>query len=324
MSTNRFPQFSKVVPSNALTISEVVRVLPFEIQFEGTVFAVLTRVGEHYVFVSTDHENVVQLNGVATEAVVVSDGDRIQFHGNEWVFELGDGQGCPQLCPTESELVGETSLLVHHRINNFFQVINGGGFLVETGIGNQDFDLVSRGWSTVKSKQEQLAELLSKVVSLHNPPVLSRENGNLIELLENVGKRWSEKAARNGIEIEFEQTGQTVYCGFDRLQLGEAVNGLLDVAAKASFHDKRGIGIEVTANKHFIQVEICYLGTGISITPENSQNIRRQANETSGGVEFNLSRSLVRAHGGDIVLTHAAADQRQVNAYLPFGTLEST
>lgn len=82
--------------------------------------------------------------------------------------------------------------------------------------------------------------------------------------------------------------------------------------------------MEVTANKHFIQVEICYLGTGISIAPENSQNIRRQANETSGGVEFNLSRSLVRAHGGDLVLTHAAADQRQVNAYLPLGTLEST
>lgn len=37
---------------------------------------------------------------------------------------------------------------------------------MEIGIANEDVDLVCRGWSTVKSKQEQLAELLSKVVSL--------------------------------------------------------------------------------------------------------------------------------------------------------------
>ncbi len=42
----------------------------------------------------------------------------------------------------------------------------GRGFLLDTGIANQDLELVSRGWSTVKAKQEQLADLLSKVVSL--------------------------------------------------------------------------------------------------------------------------------------------------------------
>ncbi len=314
---NRFPQFRKTCEGNASSITEVVRALPFELQSKETVFAVLIRVGEHYLLVPTHHEDVVELNGELTEAVVVSDGDRILYRGIEFVFELGDGQTHPPLSPTDSELVGETTLLVHHRVNNFLQVINGGGFLLDTGIANEDFELVSRGWSTVKSKQDQLAELLSKVVSLKSQPVLKVENNDLGDLLTSAIRDWIEKADIEEVGIDFEPSDQQVCFGFDRLKLGIAIDGLLDLAAKASFPENRKIQVNVNVSGAFVRIGLGYQGTGISIRPENSQNIRMQANETSGGVEFNFSRALVRAHGGDLVLTRVALDQRRIDVYLP-------
>ena len=316
MSINRFPQFRKTVEGDGSLITTVVQ-LPFELQSDGTVFAVLIRVGKHYLLLSAHHEKSVELNGELIEMAAISDGDRIRYEENDFVFELGNGEGCPEIFPTGSELVGETTLLVNHRINNFLQVINGGGFLLDTGIANQDLELVSRGWNTVKAKQEKLADLLSKVVSLKDFPELMVENDDLNQVLSRSLKTWLEKNDFEGVEIELGEIDRKVCFEFDRLQITRAIDGLLDLAAKASFHENRLIRIKISSHGTFVHMEIGYQGTGISIQPENSQNIRTQANETSGGVEFNLSRSLVRAHGGDLVLTQSIDDQRRINIYLP-------
>lgn len=96
-----------------------------------------------------------------------------------------------------------------------------------------------------------------------------------------------------------------------------AIEGLLKLAAKASFPENRLIQVHISVRENFVQLGFGYQGTGISFRPENSQNIRIQADQTSGGIEFNYSRSLVRAHGGDLVLAHAGLDQWQIEVYLP-------
>lgn len=322
MSLTRFPQFTKTVEGCPPSVAEIVY-LPFELQSEATVFAILIGVGEHYLLVPISDENVVLLNGEPTESVVLSDGDRIQYQEDQFVFGSGNGEGRPQVSPTDTELVGETTLLVNHRINNFFQVINGGGFLLDTGIANKDFDLVSRGWSTVKAKQEQLANLLSKVVSLNHLPVLTVEKDELNELINRSLEAWSAKSTSEGFKFELNQSDE-IYFQFDRSHLAMAIDALLDLAAKASFPETRLIRIDLSVRETFVHLGIGYEGTGISIQPENSQNIRTQANETSGGVEFNFSRSLVRAHGGDLVLTQHGVDQRCINIYLPLNATDAS
>ena len=117
------------------------------------------------------------------------------------MFKLGKDQGFPPLWPTNSELLGETIILVNHRINNFLQVIKGGGFLLETGIAKEDLDLISRGWSTVRSKQDRLAELLSKVVSLKDQHALTVENVDLGDLLKGCLQDWEKKLAARMLKL---------------------------------------------------------------------------------------------------------------------------
>lgn len=316
MSINRLPQFRKTVEGCTSGVTKVLQ-LPFELRSGEVVFAILIGVGDQYLLVPTNVENVVLLNGESTDAVALFDGDTIQFEEDEYIFELGDEDGDPQVSPIGSELVGETTLLVNHRINNFFQVINGGGYLLDTGIAKKDFELVSRGWNTIKAKQEQLAELLSKVVALNSPPVLSIKCDELNDMLQLSLENWSKKAENQGFRIEFENGDPRVNLSFDRQHLSEAIDGILDLAAKASFPENRLIRIQLSVVKGFVHLGICYHGTGISIQPENSQNILRQANETSGGVDFNFSRSLIRAHGGELLMTHSGEEQWRINVYLP-------
>lgn len=321
MSINRFPQFRKLAEDDDSLITEVVQ-LPFELQSEGTVFAVLIRVGERYLLISTHLENSVEMNGELIEMAAITDGDRIRYQKSDFVFELGNGEGRPENFPTGLELVGETMLLVNHRFNNFLQVINGGGFLLDSGIANQDLELAGRGWNTVKARQEKLADLLSKVVSLKDLPELTVENDDLNQVLNRSLETWSEKSDFEGVEFELDEIDRRVCFEFDRLQMSKAIDGLLDLATKASFHENRLIQIQISMHGTFVHLGIGYQGTGISIQPENSRNIRTQANETTGGVEFNLSRSLVRAHGGDLVLTQSTEHHRRINIYLPINASE--
>ena len=316
MSSNRFPQFKKIVEGCTYGVTNVLH-LPFELRSNEVVFAILIEVGDQYLLVPTNVENVVLLNGESTDAVALFDGDTIQFEMDEFIFELGNEGVAPQISPIGSELVGETTLLVNHRINNFFQVISGGGYLLDTGIAKKDLELVIRGWNTIKAKQEQLAELLSKVVSLKSPPVLSIKCDELNDMLRLSLENWSRKAENQGFRIEFEKGDPKVNLSFDRQHLSEAIDGLLNLAVKASFPENRLIRIQLNLVKRFVHLGIGNHGTGISIQPENSQNIRRQANETSGGVDFNFSRSLIRAHGGELLMTQAGAEKWRINVYLP-------
>jgi signal transduction histidine kinase len=184
--------------------------------------------------------------------------------------------------------------------------------------------------SRLRSEAERLGHLVENVLFYarveSGRAVATRESVDLRALLEDVGPRLAERAARAGLELLWESRPQApVRVWVDRSAVEQVLLNLVDNACKyaaASAPPRIEVDLEATDGRALVRVSDH--GPGISAAGRRrlfrpfSKSDREAANSAPGiGLGLALSRRLARAQGGDLRLEASGAQGSAFVLILP-------
>ncbi|HEX8992535.1 MAG TPA: HAMP domain-containing sensor histidine kinase [Anaerolineales bacterium] len=137
---------------------------------------------------------------------------------------------------------------------------------------------------------------------------LDRENSSLTDLISDTLESFSELAARQGVTITGHAEPSIDPVFMDTMSIGRVLNNLI---GNALHHTPSGGSVTVLARRTARGVEVTVHDTGEGIQPEDLPKIfesfyrgeKSRSRATGGaGLGLAISRGILRAHGGDIVV----------------------
>jgi signal transduction histidine kinase len=146
---------------------------------------------------------------------------------------------------------------------------------------------------------------------------LHPEATDLTALVEDVAEGYRRRAAEAGVAVEVEAAGRAELM-VDPVRIREVLTNLADNAMRA-MPDGGRLGLEVAGSETGIEVVVTDTGTGISPTDLEQVFDRFHKGSTSrgSGLGLTISRDLVEAHGGTIVMNSEPGAGTRVQVELP-------
>lgn len=130
--------------------------------------------------------------------------------------------------------IGQTVAVLSHHIKNILQGIRGGSYLIQTGLKEEDVDLIKKGWKIVDKNQTKISDLVLDMLtfSKERTPVwsfadFSETTADAVELM---------KGRADDLEVDLlfrpDETVPKFY--FDKEQIHRAIVNLIGNAIEAS------------------------------------------------------------------------------------------
>lgn len=183
-------------------------------------------------------------------------------------------------------------------------------------------------YSSLLEEIQRLKAILDKLLLLSladsGRMSLQRASVDLGRILEDI----LEDGAALAPQLHFKRSLESkVSVSADAVLIEQALQNLVGNAIK---YNRPGGEISVTLATHGAIASVSVVNTGAGIAEEDRPRVferffrgdrARTRDATAGvGLGLSLSREILRAHGGDLVLTAANADRTEFTATLPLGT----
>ncbi len=218
--------------------------------------------------------------------------------------------------------VGETATLMSHRINNILQGINGGSHLVEVGLEKEDIKMSRNGWKIVSSNQAKIAELITDLLVLGKPFEPNRTQFRFDQLVAETMDGLKEFFESEKVSCQFENVSsesQNFDIVADRESSKLAIENVARVAATAVQTDNQTddgeVKVSVSKLKSDVVLTLEYCGAEICLDAEEFTS-NPSENLIIGGIEFAVSRKIIRGQNGDISIA-SDGDSHVVTVSLP-------
>jgi len=262
----------------------------------------------------------------AEEEGITPEGDEIRYRARavplrdengDVVLVLHMAQDLTRLLELEAGLdeaerlaaVGLTMAGMAHTIKNILGGLEGGFYLVDSGLEKGDGARVEGGWEMVKTYVEQVATLVKNLLRYARAEDPVREAASPADLLAEVETLYAAKAELVGVELAVEAAESLPRLMVDREGIGASLANLVSNALDACVWDpdspdkvSRVTLAARPADGGGVTFEVRDNGMGIS--PENQARILTAFFTTKGirgtGLGLLLTRKTVEAHGGRI------------------------
>jgi len=231
-------------------------------------------------------------------------------------------------------VVGQTVAGLAHGIKNILQGLEGGVYVVQTAVEDDDRDLLIRGWSMVENNIGRISELVQDLLNYSKERAPQYEETDLNLLAEEVCALFDIKAAKRSIVIEryFDPTvGQTSKIWLDQRGihtcLSNLVSNALDACEMDLSKDRHRIVVRTRADcTDHVALEVSDDGAGMS--EETKSKIFASFFSTKGsrgtGLGLLVTSKIVLEHGGEITFESEPGAGSTFTIRLPSGkTAES-
>ncbi len=202
-----------------------------------------------------------------------------------------------------STAVGEVMESLSHYIKNIFQSINGGTYLVESGLNGKDLELVEEGWLMVQRNQEYLSGLLMDMLAYSKPRTPKLTPGDLRKTIESAWRMLEKRAEHRQVAIDYQWLDESPVIALDSEMLQRAFQNIFLILIQTCLPGSEGR----------IQVAMKRGADGIVLTLANNQS-RIEAsdletifdpfsiNETVNlvGISMAVAQKSIADHGGSI------------------------
>lgn len=202
--------------------------------------------------------------------------------------------------------MGQTIATLSHHIKNILQGINGGSYLVKSGIAGNEMDVVESGWKIVEKNQQKISQLVMDMLSFSKDREPDLEPGNLNETVGDVVELMELRAAENGVNLQWHGNPDLPECLYDAEGIHRAVLNVISNAIDAFDHSEEPgqVTIETGIDQQRNRVEIHIRDNGPGIPPEFLPRIFGVFESGKGqkgtGLGLPVSRKIMTEHGGDI------------------------
>jgi signal transduction histidine kinase len=203
--------------------------------------------------------------------------------------------------------IGQTIAILSHDIKNILQGIEGGSYLIEEGLGSQQWEVIEDGWRIVAKNQEKISHLAMDMLSFSKERKPNLEAADLNQIVADIEEVLQTRAQEAGVRLQViaEQ-------GIPQLLLDvQAIHrACLNVVGNAIDACSEQDGGDVTVTTEIDTVErqarVIVKDNGPGIPEAELQavfSLFRSAKGSQGtGLGLPVSQKLLREHGGDVLV----------------------
>ncbi|WP_437185542.1 ATP-binding protein [Planctomicrobium sp. SH668] len=203
--------------------------------------------------------------------------------------------------------VGQTVAVMSHHIKNILQGLRGGGYLIDTGLKQNNDEMVRSGWGVVDRNQERIYNLVMDMLTFSKEREPQMSMSRIQAVLNDVTELMKPRFDAAGIELSVKEVSHIPKCQFDPEGLHRAILNLLTNAIDAlegREHPLLQIRSGIDRNRDHVWVEIEDNGIGIE---EGELSRLFQLFESSKGLKgtglgLAVSQKILQEHGGTIAV----------------------
>ncbi len=221
--------------------------------------------------------------------------------------------------------IGETIAVMSHHIKNILQGFQGGGYILEQGIKQQEFATIREGWELLQRNQDRIYNLVMDMLSFSKDREPKIEPIDLNRLLTDVTTLVEPKAKQSDVTLEWSPLGETPGLMADYESLHRAILNIVSNAIDAAREAEQGrvvVGFKRQETPS-IRWEIFVRDNGPGIEPEDLDKVFSLFESSKGGrgtgLGLPVSKKIMQEHGGDIDIQSVVGVGTEMILWLPAG-----
>lgn len=222
--------------------------------------------------------------------------------------------------------IGQAVAGMAHHTKNIITSLGGATDLIEQGMQERNFDLLSRAWPIIKRSTRRISNVVQDMLTYSKPRQPRLEPCDLGALLTDVNESFAELFAQRKVEIVIDVSRVLGPVMLDNQAMGRCLFNLLTNAADEV--PAAGGRIEITAEAleaGGFSIEVSDNGPGVP--QERRAEIFEPFFSTKGargtGIGLAVSRKIVREHGGDLTLCERPGTGAVFRIEIPGGPVTS-
>lgn len=205
--------------------------------------------------------------------------------------------------------IGQTVATLSHHIKNILQGIQGGGYLIEMGLDDDNGEIVRKGWGIVERNQAKISKLVLDMLTFSKerepervPAKLNEVVGDVIELMES-------RAEEYEVELSWkpdEAIGMFVFDseGIHRAALNIVTNAI--DAASENDDEKPLVQVSTELFDEGRSLAVVVQDNGRGIPTETMDNLFDPFVSSKGsrgtGLGLPVSHKILKEHGGRVLV----------------------
>ena len=206
----------------------------------------------------------------------------------------------------ELAVLGETIAGMSHSIKNILAGLQGGVYVLDSGLSRGRDDRIKAGWAMVKNNVEKISDLVKGILYASKQREPEYRNYELGKLLVEVCDLFEAKARDEGVELIRNFENEICICLIDPGGIHSALSNLVSNAIHACRSEDSETAHQVVVSGRLenedLVIEVS--DNGIGMSEEVSQNLFTKFYSTKGshgtGLGLVITRKVIREHGGSI------------------------
>ena len=196
---------------------------------------------------------------------------------------------------------------ISHGIKGLLNGLDGGIYLINSGLKKQDNSRVDRGWEIALRNIHRIRSMVMDILYYAKDRDPNREEIAIGELVTEVGKMMTDRAVKVQVDLECEVEGAGI-CEADPQMIRSLLINLIENSLDACRIDsqKDGHRLSVRMSEHPEAVQIVVEDNGIGMDRETREKAFSLFFSSKGaggtGLGLFISNKIVQAHGGRIIV----------------------
>lgn len=217
--------------------------------------------------------------------------------------------------------IGQTVAGLAHCIKNVLNGIQGGSYMVDSGLTKHDSARLEKGWEIVKKNNAFMTDLVMDMLTYSKEREPEYEECNPNKLLEDVCDLMKAKAAERGVALVVDPGAVPDKVMLDPKGIRRCLMNLVSNAVDACVAaDTKKVGLSSgPLGSDSIRIEVS--DTGCGIPQEDVEKLFRMFFSTKGskgtGLGLAVTRKIISEHKGTIKVTSAEGQGTKVALDLP-------
>lgn len=210
---------------------------------------------------------------------------------------------------------------ISHGMKQLVTGLDGGAYLIESGLGKKDTPLIAEGWEIVKDKIAQTRQMVMNILYQSKKRKLEPVQAVLQDLLSEAVSAIQLKLDQENIQLDFSLPSEKIRLYVDKLAILAVLRSILENAVDACHQVNRSGVISIMAEHQNRSVLLSIKDNGKGLTPRKAEKIFDLFYSDKGhkgtGLGLFIAKRSIRQHGGDITVSSEPGTFTEFNIILP-------
>lgn len=201
--------------------------------------------------------------------------------------------------------VGQTIAIMSHHIKNILQGVRGGGYLIDSGLKQNNEEMIRKGWGVVDRNQERIYNLVMDMLTFSKEREPQMKMSRLQGVLNEVTELMQPRFADAGIQLILTEATPVPKSQFDPEGLHRAILNMLTNAIDALDECENPkveirYGLDRTREQVWVEIEDNGRGIEKAELPRLFQLFESSKGFKGTGLGLAVSQKILQEHGGAI------------------------